>query len=241
MATFGVFQPDYVENQEQIVQQDDLKHYEFDQKGNFSKYEAYKDATEKKMGEKFTAEKTGKKKTQVFQRRQQKWCPDYIIRTNMNHLLQPQSVKGERFCFEKNISEHHVPEWCGLQNLFLEIGSRQFSNPGTPPVQPRQKETQLLLQVARDPGILHEVLVLVHVEYKSCGIKKASTEISEKSQKIRKCDPEMGVCVSSNVKSRPQNFGHICNVDDLRKTARIDQNWRNKDAMGVKAPEGPQM
>lgn len=49
-----------------------------------------------------------------------------------------------------------VSKW-QLQNLFLGIGFRVLGDPGTLPLQPREKEAWLLFQLAADFGIIHVV------------------------------------------------------------------------------------
>ena len=48
----------------------------------------------------------------------------------------------------------------GMENLFLGIKVRVFINPPIPPLQPREKEAWLLLQLTVDLGIIHVALVL---------------------------------------------------------------------------------
>ena len=42
-----------------------------------------------------------------------------------------------------------------MENSFLRINVRVFINPGTPSLQPREKEAWLLLQLAATLGIIH--------------------------------------------------------------------------------------
>lgn len=42
-------------------------------------------------------------------------------------------------CFEKNMPEYHVPEWCQLKEFVPRIGFRMLSYSGTKFLQPREE------------------------------------------------------------------------------------------------------